>query len=141
METIEKKKSDQPFWHFVFSAFFVFLVVLALSYLQSKGELPHKISPFDFVLLSLATFRLIRLFVYDVVTDFIREYFANHHRGPKKTIFHLLNCPWCTGVWMAFFVSFFYFATLFAWFPILFLAIAGLATFIQITIYKIGFGL
>ena len=141
METIEKRRSDQPFWHFVFSTFFVFLVTVSLFYLKSKGKLPHKISTFDFILLSLATFRLIRLFVYDDVTDFVRGYFAKSQRGPKKTAFDLLDCPWCTGVWMAFLVAFFFFATPLAWFPILVLALAGVATFVQITIYKIGFGL
>lgn len=138
MEIIEKRHSDQPFWHFVFSAFFVFLVASSLFYLKSENKLPNKIDPFDFILLSLAVFRLIRLFVYDMVTDFVRNYFAKYQKGPGKTIYRLLDCPWCTGVWMAFFVSFFYFATPMAWFPIFILALAGLATFIQITIWKIG---
>ena len=46
---------------------------------------PTEISTFDFILLSLATFRLIRLFVYDKVSLFVREYFADEKSGPKKT--------------------------------------------------------
>jgi len=137
----EGKKNDQYFWNFVFSAIFALLVLLSLFYLKSNGELPRKISVFDFVLLALAIFRLIRLFVYDSVTNFVRDHFAQYQKGPGKTISNLLNCPWCTGIWMALFVAFFYFTTPLAWYPILILALAGTATFIQITIYKTGYGL
>jgi len=41
-------------------------------------------------------------------------------------------------MWIAFFVSFFYFLTPYAWFPIFFLAIAGVSSFIQLTINLIG---
>jgi len=74
----EGKKNDQYFWNFVFSAIFALLVLLSLFYLKSNGELPRKISVFDFVLLALAIFRLIRLFVYDSVTNFVRDHFAQY---------------------------------------------------------------
>lgn len=131
-------KGEQYFWNFIFSIFFVFLVFLSVYYLRSVGRLPYRIPVFDFIFLALATYRLIRLFVYDSVTNFIRDHFRKYSSGPGKTIWYLLDCPWCTGVWMALVVAFFYFATPLAWFPILILAIAGTATFIQITILKIG---
>jgi len=141
METEVRKPNDQYFWNFAYSALFVLLVAFSLLYLKSLGQLPNKITAFNFVLLSLATFRLVRLFVYDSVTNFIRDHFAKYTRGPGKTVANLLDCPWCTGVWMALAVAFFYFLTPLAWYPLFILAIAGTATFIQITILKIGHNL
>jgi len=137
----EEYKRDQYFWHFVYSVVFVALVALSLLYLKTHDRLPRKIPTFDFILLGLATFRLIRLFTYDLITNFIRAHFKQYKNGPGRVAWHLLDCPWCSGVWMAFAVTFFYFATPFAWYPILILAIAGVGSFVQITIYKIGYGL
>jgi len=50
----------------------------------------------------------------------------------------LLNCPWCTGLWFSFLVVFFAYATPVAWPIILILALAALATFIQIIANLIG---
>ena len=99
---------------------------------------PTEISTFDFILLSLATFRLIRLFVYDKVSLFVREYFADEKSGPKKTIGDLLGCPWCFGVWAGTLLVFFYYVMPMAWFVILILAVSGVASFIQILINMIG---
>jgi len=141
MPTTRPDTNDQYFWNFVYSVLFVLLVMLSWFYLKSIGPMPDKIPVFDFILLALAIFRLIRLFVYDSITNFIRDHFAKYENGPGKTLSNLLGCPWCTGVWMAFGVVFFYFATPFAWYPILILALAGTASFIQVTIRKIGHGL
>lgn len=133
--------NDQYFWNFAYSVLFAVLVAAAVYYLNAHNILPRAITVFDFVLLVLATFRLVRLFVYDSVTNFIRDHFKQYEQGPGKTMSNLLGCPWCTGIWMALLVSFAYFATPLAWYPLLVLAIAGAATFIQITILKIGHGL
>lgn len=103
----------------------------------------------DFILLSLASFRLTRLIVYDKITAFLRKPFFDeieekNDKGeteiyiiPKKTGFkgwmgELLSCYWCTGIWSAIVivaVSFF--------FPywsnpvIVVLAVAGLASFVE----------
>lgn len=135
---ISPGRQEQYFWHFIYSAVFVLLVAFALSFLKSHGAWPRKIPEFDFILLCLATFRLIRLFTYDLVTNFIRDHFKQYQSGPGRVMWHLLDCPWCSGVWAAFVVTFFYFATPLAWYPILILAVAGVGSFIQVTIYRIG---
>jgi energy-converting hydrogenase Eha subunit G len=48
------------------------------------------------------------------------------------TLSALLHCSWCQGLWFSGFVIFFYFATPLAWPVILILALAGVASFIQI---------
>ena len=72
----------------------------------------------DLILLSLASFRLTRLIVYDKITAFLRKPFFDeieekNEKGeaeiyiiPKKSgikgwIGELLSCYWCTGIWSA----------------------------------------
>jgi hypothetical protein len=129
---------DQIIWNFIFTVAYLFLIFISGWILYSLNRLPISIGIFDFFILSLATFRLIRLFVYDYITKYIRDYLGKFESGPGKTIFNLLDCPWCTGVWMALFTSFFYFLTPFAWYPLFLLAIAGMATYLQLIILKIG---
>lgn len=127
-------------WSIVFSFFFAALACWFLLILyQVNGDVPRWVPIFDLVLIVLAVFRLTRLFVYDVVTDFIRHWFSGAPRDSfLGTMFTLMNCPWCLGLWFALFVVFFYYLTPYAWFFILFLAIAGLATFVQILANLIG---
>lgn len=121
------------FWHTIFSLFFFIAAVFAVLHLDAQNLVPTWIPVFDFFLITLAVFRLIRLFVYDSITAFIRGWFY----GQPKTTFlgtlsTLINCPWCMGLWFGFFVAYLYFLTPYAWFFILFLAVAGLATVVQI---------
>jgi hypothetical protein len=135
---MENQWQKQSFWHSFFLVFYPFLIGLSLWVLNRTVGLPKKIPIFDFFILSLATFRLIRLFVYDDITEHVRGYLHQFEIGLGKELRNLLDCPWCTGIWMALFTSFFYFFTPFAWYPLLILALAGAGTFIQITIIKIG---
>ncbi len=146
---------DQGVWNFIFSLLFVGLFIAAGWLLFSLGRLPIAISLFDFTLIILATFRLTRLFVYDKVTQFVRDWFVRktvvseeggdmvvvrqpYVRGPLRTLHDLLGCPWCFGVWAALAVVFFYYLTPYAWFVILVLAVAGVATFLQLLSNMVG---
>ena len=148
-------KDDQGFWNFIFSVLFLGVFVIAVWYLNTLGKLPRSVALFDFILVILATFRLTRLFVYDKITQFVRDWFLRKEvlegddgdlmivrqkfvDGPRRTLSDLLSCPWCFGVWAGFVVIFFYYATPFAWFPILVLAVAGVATFLQLLSNMIG---
>lgn len=126
-------------WNFVFSLFFAVLVLWGATWLLTSGKIVTGITIGNFVLMSLAIFRLVRLFTYDHITQFIREWFVGH---PEKsflgTMGALLNCPWCTGLWFSFLVVFFAYATPIAWPIILILALAALASFIQIVTNLIG---
>lgn len=137
MDTAYRK--DQNFWHMVSSLVYVgFIGVSALVLYRVNGHLPTKIETKDIFFIGLAIFRLTRLFTYDLVMSFVRDFFAKYEKGLGRTINNLLDCPWCTSVWMAIVVVFFYFLTPYAWYPIFLLAMAGGAAFIQITIWKIG---
>jgi energy-converting hydrogenase Eha subunit G len=149
-------RDDQNLWNFIFTVLFVaFFAGLMYVLYRVNGELPTSISLFDLLLIILATFRLIRLFVYDKIFHFIRELFVRteevhteqgvayierteYEGGPLRTISELLGCPWCFGIWCGLMIAFFYFLTPLAWFPILVLAISGLGTIFQLISNFIG---
>lgn len=146
---------DQAGWQFFFSMFFVGLVALFVGVLVRLGELPTSVTFFDATLITLATFRLTRLFVYDPITRWVRDLMVDKEvvseeplssvtirkpviAGPRRTLHELVSCPWCFGVWAALLTSFTYFATPYAWYPIFVLAIAGVASVLQIGANLIG---
>jgi hypothetical protein len=143
--------TDQYFWNVVFTGFFIVLVILMAIILDT--EMIRDVATLtltDFVLMTLATWRLIRLFVYDAVTKFFREQFwdvektktglmlVKPERGPRRTIADLLSCPWCFGVWAGALVVFAYLTFAWAWYVVAFLAIAAAATFLQLLANLVG---
>jgi hypothetical protein len=135
---MEEKVNRQNFWHVFFGILYLGLVFGVIWFLGSKERLTKNIPLFDFFLLSFATFRLIRLFVYDSITEGIREYLGNFSSGPGKEISMLINCPWCTGIWMAFIIFSLYFSNPLFWYLIMILALAGIGSYLQIIINRIG---
>ena len=132
-------RKNQNFWHFVSTmAYVALLAATAMVLYWKNGALPKGIEVKDWILIVFAIFRLTRMFVYDSVMSFVRDNFSEYEKGPGRTVCNLLDCPWCTSVWMALPVVFFYFLTPIAWYPIFILAVAGMGAFIQITIWKIG---
>ncbi len=111
-----------------------------------------KITIINLILLSLASFRLTRLIVFDKITEFIREpffdeiiekkaegetevYYLPKKAGFKKFIGELLSCYWCSGIWSAAFIvaSHFLFPAL-AFPLILILAVAGAAAILEMIV-------
>ncbi len=155
MEYLEPK-NNQNAWNFLYTLFFVAVFAGSMWVIQVvNGTLPTFISLGDFLLIALATFRLVRLFVYDKITKFFRDWFMVSREvkgergeimiarslpldGPRRTAADLLACPWCTGVWFAMLISFFYFLTPYSWYVILILAISGVATMVQLFANMIG---
>jgi hypothetical protein len=143
-------QNDQHFWNITFTLFFLVLFVNAMVILYVLGIVPTAIPEFDFLLLALATLRLTRLFVYDKIMEWGRDLFLDLKlegdeyvrvkplRGPRRTIAELMACPWCMGMWFGLFVSFFYFLTPLAWFPILFLAVGGVGSLFQVLANLVG---
>ena len=143
--------TDQYFWNFVFTVFFLILIVMGAIILETESRVRFAdLSTMDFILMTLATWRLTRLMIYDTVTKFIREQFWDVVKigksyalekpptGPRRTIADLFSCPWCFGVWAAAIVIFFYLITPYAIYPILLLAVSAVASFIQILSNMIG---
>lgn len=143
--------TDQYFWNVIFTIFFLALIVMGSIILETEAYKPiDELTVFDLTLIALASFRLIRLVVHDKITAFFREQFWDVEEtktgvmlvkpsgGPRRTLADLLSCIWCFGIWAAASVTFFYLLTPYAYFPVLFMALAGVASFIQLTANLIG---
>jgi hypothetical protein len=134
-----KSAMKHAFWNVFFGVFFLALVLVGTGWLYNHGRLPTFVTIGDFFLIALAVFRLVRLVSYDIITGFLRDWLVPKDKETfLGTLGSLIACPWCAGLWFAFFVTFFYFATPLAWFFILVLAIAGIASVVQILANLIG---
>lgn len=125
-------KKDQHFWHFVTASVFGLLSILLVAVLARQDNVPHSVPLFDFFMLVLATFRVTRLLVHDLVFDFLRDFFSPSDHGIKLSMHDLFDCPWCAGAWVALALGYLYFLLPAAW-PILFvLSLAGFGTLLTI---------
>lgn len=145
-------RDEQSIWNIFFSV--IYLILAFVLYLSLAGTIaPAAIPLFDALLLALATFRLVRLFVYDTITQFVRDIFLDVHdgteqggelirekpaAGPRRTLATLLGCPWCFSAWPALLLTWLYFYTPHAWFFILVLALSGVGAILQIAANLLG---
>jgi len=121
------------FWYTTLSLFYMALAVLGYLWLVANARLAAFVPLGDFVLMALAIQRLTRLFTYDAITEFVRNWFVDTDPySLRYALGTLVNCPWCTGLWFSLVVVFFYFATPVAWYAILVLALASIATYLQL---------
>ncbi|GHH98449.1 DUF1360 domain-containing protein [Neobacillus kokaensis] len=115
----------------------------------------EKITLLQLLILSFASFRLTRLFVFDKITEFIRNpffdevkeeneegetevYYIPKQTGVKRFFGELLSCYWCTGIWMTILiVSLYFLLPVYSEPVILVLAIAGIASMIETIIQQI----
>ncbi|MEX0932787.1 MAG: DUF1360 domain-containing protein [Candidatus Pacearchaeota archaeon] len=134
----------QNFWNFTFSVLFI-LVAFYLSYkiIQTNPRFLTNLGVLELTIISLATFRMIRLVAYNKIMSFLRDFFERKNSF-MRTIYELIICPWCVGIWMALAVLSIYFlipgdlGKIF----ISIIAIAGLASLIQslaLMMERIGF--
>ena len=127
------------FWNFIFSLILVFLAIyISYKIFETNSRLIVNLGFFEFFVISLATFRLIRLFTYDKIMNFLRDFFAMRKSKFMLTIHELLICPWCTGIWMALLVIALYFLIPLGKILVFILAIAGAGSLIQIFANMIG---
>ncbi len=137
--------TDQYFWNFIFTIFFLVLAVMGTIILDSEARIAFvDLQLVDYILITLASWRLTRLFVSDMVTKWFREQFWDVKKsgrsyqlqkpktGPRRTMADLLDCPWCFGVWATATVSFLYLLTDYAVFPVVVLALSSGATFLYL---------
>jgi len=135
----EDRYWEQNFWNFVFSVFFIVVLVAAAWYMKEiRGGYLISVPPFDAIMMAFATFRITRLLVYDKIARWFRDLFPQNGWGPLATINDLLQCPWCIGIWAALIVVFCYFVFDWAWFVIFFLALAGAGSLLQVIANGIG---
>ncbi|MFT7645089.1 MAG: hypothetical protein ACI9BF_000760 [Candidatus Paceibacteria bacterium] len=134
--------TDQYFWNFVFVVFFLILITMGSIILETESRILFAdLSLTDYILITLASWRLTRLFVHDLVTKFFREQFwdvikvgkgfqlEKPKTGARRTIADLLDCSWCFGIWATASVTFFYLTTPYSVFLVVLLALSAVASF------------
>jgi hypothetical protein len=143
--------TDQYLWNIFFIFFYLALLGMGTIILHTESRMAFsELTLIDFTLMTLASFRLTRLFVYDTMTKFFREQFydvkivrtkitlVKPGGGPRRTLADLTSCPWCFGVWATSTIVFFYLLTPYAYIPVLILALSSLVSVLQITANMIG---
>jgi hypothetical protein len=58
----------------------------------------------ELVILGLATYRLTRLIIDDVILEFIRNWVWKRFPPHTSKIGYLFTCTWCMSIWVASFV-------------------------------------
>ena len=144
--------TNNHLWHIFFSLLFLGVLGVYIYVLEQYAYRPlYSLNLVDVVLIILATFRVIRLFVYDQTTSFFRDQFFDANeigggeivftkplRGPRRVVSELISCPWCFGIWAAAMTTFFYVLTPYTFYVVLFLAIAAVSTFLQLIANAVG---
>ncbi len=136
-----------------------FLIVGTVLYYLPQADVVlegiNDLSVFEFIILSLAVFRLTRLMVYDQVAQFIRDLWLDlreetrtdgvimvHRTKPvkgfRRLMADLFGCPWCIGVWAALFSTLIYIFCPWTWFFWLFMAVAAVSSYLQLSINLVG---
>jgi hypothetical protein len=143
--------TDQYFWNVVFILFYCVFLVTGIIVLSTEARISYEeLKVVDYFIITFASMRLTRLFVYDSMTKFFREQFYDAKTvknkvtlvkpltGPRRTLADLMSCPWCFGVWATSTVVFFYLLTPYAYLPSLILALSSVVSLLQITANMIG---
>ena len=138
-----KEKNDdykgQNFWNIILSLTFI-LVSFYISYLifQKNPNVIRNSNIFEFIFISLASFRLIRLFTYDKIMDFLRNHLSKNENGIGRTFYEIIICPWCTGIWVTLSVVVLYYLIPYGNIFVFIVAISGVASIIQCFANMIG---
>ena len=148
-------KGDQA-WSFILTVVWLGLAGV-LTYILFSRQIDLTLNAWEFVILALAIFRMIRLVVFDSIAYWIRDFFFDKQykkeksglytvsrtqppKGLRRKLCELVNCPWCSGVWVSLFVVFFYFLYPITWFFWVVLALAGVGTIVQLIAKYIDWG-
>jgi len=125
-----------------FLSTFVFLIALSISIflLQQNGFKIDIITILDLIIITLATFRVIRMLMYEKIFGIIR-YFINS-RGEKlffNSVGNLVKCPWCTGVWAALFIFDLHYLLPYGIYLNYLLAISGVASVMVVAVNNLNY--
>ena len=145
------KITDQYFWNFVLLAFLGFLLIMATIILETETRIAlSELQLVDFALITLASWRLMRFFVSDGTTKFIREQFYDLKKtartltlekpvsGPRRTILDIMLSPWSFSLGVTALVTFLYLLTAYAVFPVMLLALSGVVSFLELIVERVS---
>ena len=127
-------------WNFLFSIIFITLTLVAWKLINILNVNLDEIKLFDLMIMSLATYRLTRLLIYDEIFYFVKDYIRQFkdEKGFVRSAYVLFNCPWCVGVWSAMFILIAYIFIPYGKFFILILTLSALSSFFHLIITWLG---
>ena len=122
---------QQKSWNFLATLFYIACLV-GLAYLfHLKGVTKEDFKAGDIALLSIATYRLTRILVFDKIFKFFRDFLKSKE---KLYVFfvirEIITCPWCAGVWVTLTIIVFYYLVPFGDLLVYVLALAGIASIV-----------
>ncbi len=139
MKTNSDSSAQQRSWNFIATVFYAVFVVL-LGYVFKEKEIKiEDIKIWDIFLLSLATYRLTRILVFDKIFKLVRDFIKSRSRLYLfQVIKEIITCPWCAGIWVALVVVILYYLVPFGNIFIYLLVISGIASFLVVLVNNIG---
>jgi hypothetical protein len=137
--TSHHPSEQQKSWNFLATLFYL-VCLAALGFgLKRIGITREDFGVGDIALMSIATYRLTRILVFDKIFKLFRDFLKSRE---KLYVFYvireIITCPWCAGVWVALIVVALYFMVPFGDVFIILLTIAGIASFLVVSINFIG---
>jgi hypothetical protein len=119
--------------------FYAVFVVILGYYFNKKSIKVEDIKLWDVVLLSLATYRLTRILVFDKIFKIVRDFIKSRSRlYVFQVIKEIITCPWCAGVWVALVVVILYYLVPYGNLFVYLMVISVIASFFVVTINFIG---
>ena len=136
---LHKPNHKQKSWNFLATLFYI-LCLFALGYILKVNDIEaNDIKLRDMILMTLATYRMTRLLVFDSIFKLFRDFVKDRSR---YLIFYvtreIITCPWCAGVWAAVIIVAIYYLVPFGKILIILFALSGVASFIVILVNYFG---
>ena len=139
MKSVKDSTLQQRTWNFVATVFYAVFVAITGYALKKKGVRIEEIRLIDILLLSLATYRLTRILVFDKIFKLVRDFIKSRSRlYVFQVIKEIITCPWCAGVWVALFVVIVYYLVPYGNLFIYLMVISGIASFFVVSVNYIG---
>ncbi len=135
---MEQSKTER-IWNFISMIVFLILLAGAGVLMLNRDTGITDISTFDLLVISIATYRMMRLVVYDRIFKLFRDIFKSFQgTGLGDSVSTIVTCPWCAGVWISLFNVVIFLLVPFGQLFIYVMGIAGVATFFQIGVNIMG---
>ncbi len=135
---MEMSKTER-IWNMVSMFVFVLLLIVLGLLLNDRDTGIGSISVFDLLVISIATYRMTRLMVYDRIFKLVRDIIRSFEgTGIGDSMKAIITCPWCAGVWISLFNVAIFLLVPYGQLFIYIMGIAGVATFFQLGVNILG---
>ena len=124
----ERKHQAWNFW----SAFAFFGLVVLVGYLlEKKGINIEEVTLKESIVIILASYRMTRILVFEQIFKYFRDVLKKREDLYLiGTLYSIITCPWCAGVWVTLTIIVFYYIVPFGNLLAYVLALAGIASIV-----------